>query len=148
MKKEAMITIKGIYDIDGSNDTIELLTRGKFYRRNNSYWVAYDETETTGFEGHKTTLHIEGDKVTMRRSGASESQLVVQKGARHQCLYDTGFGSVTMGVSGKDVKSTLNDEGGIVDFSYSMDINTALTSENRVIIKVVAQNDITEDTPS
>lgn len=145
MKKDAMITIKGIYDIDGSNDTIELLTRGRFYRRNNSYWVSYDESETTGYEGHKTTLHIEPDKVTMRRSGASESQLVVQKGVRHQCMYNTGFGAMTIGVSGKNVKSSLNDLGGTVDFSYSMDINTALTSENRVIIKVVPQNDLTDE---
>ena len=145
MKKDAMITIKGIYDIDGSNDTIELLTCGRFYRRNNSYWVSNDETETTGYEGHKTTLHIEPDKVTMRRSGVSESQLIVQKGVRHQCMYNTGFGAMTVGVSGKNVKSTLSDDGGTVDFSYSMDINTALTSENRVIIKVAPQNDITEE---
>ena len=145
MKKDAMITIKGNYDIDGSNDTIELLTSGRYYRRNNSYWVSYDETETTGYEGHKTTLHIEPDKVTMRRSGVSESQLIVQKGVRHQCMYNTGFGAMTVGVSGKNVKSTLSDDGGTVDFSYSMDINTALTSENRVIIKVAPQNDITEE---
>ena len=145
MKKDAMISIKGIYNVDGSPDTVELLTCGRFYRRNNSYWVTYDETETTGYEGHKTTLHIEPDKVTMRRSGLSESQLVVQSGKRHQCLYDTGFGAITVGVNGRAVKSTLDDNGGIVDFSYSMDINTALTSENRVIIKVAPQNDITEE---
>ena len=145
MKKDAMIAIKGIYDMDGSRDTIELLTCGRFYRRNNSYWLSYDESETTGFEGHRTTLHIEPDKVTMRRTGASESQLVVQKGKRHQCLYDTGFGAVTVGVSGRAVKSTLDDEGGMVDFSYSMDINTALTSENRVIIKVVPQKGQAEE---
>ena len=136
MKKDAMISIKGIYNVDGSPDTVELLTCGRFYRRNNSYWLSYDESETTGFEGHKTTLHIEKDKVTMRRSGLSESQLVVQSGTRHQCLYDTGFGAITVGVNGRAVKSTLDDNGGVVDFSYSMDINTALTSENRVIIEV------------
>ena len=139
LKKDAMITIKGIYDAEGSKDTIELLTCGRFYRRNNSYWVSYQESETTGFEGHKTTLHIEEDKVTMRRSGVSESQLVIQKGMRHQCCYDTGYGSITVGVSGKNVHSTLCDDGGTVDFSYSMDINTALTSENRVIIKVMPE---------
>ena len=136
MKKDAMISIKGIYNVDGSPDTVELLTCGRFYRRNNSYWLSYDESETTGFEGHKTTLHIEKDKVTMRRSGLSESQLVVQSGTRHQCLYDTGFGAITVGVNGRAVKSTLDDNGGVIDFSYSMDINTALTSENRVIIEV------------
>ena len=50
MKKDAMISIKGIYNVDGSPDTVELLTCGRFYRRNNSYWVSYQETETTGFE--------------------------------------------------------------------------------------------------
>jgi len=139
LKKDAMISIKGIYNTDGSPDTIELLTCGRFYRRNNSYWLSYEESETTGFEGYKTTLHIEPDKVTMRRSGLSESQLIVQKGTRHQCLYDTGFGSITVGVNGRTVNSTLDDNGGTVDFSYSMDINTALTSENRVIIKVTPQ---------
>jgi uncharacterized beta-barrel protein YwiB (DUF1934 family) len=136
-----MISIKGIYNVDGSPDTVELLTCGRFYRRNNSYWLSYDESETTGFEGHKTTLRIEDGKVTMRRSGVSESQLVIQQGIRHQCLYDTGFGSITVGVNGRAVKSTLDDNGGTVDFSYSMDINTALTSENRVIIEVKPSSD-------
>lgn len=141
MKKDAMITIKGVYSIDGGKDVVELLTCGRFYRRNNSYWLSYEESETTGFEGHKTTLHVEKDKVTMRRTGVSESQLVVEKGCRHQCSYNTGYGAITVGINGRNIRSTLCDNGGEVDFSYAMDINTALTSENRVIIKVAPQND-------
>jgi len=144
LKKDAMISIKGIYSTDGDKDTVELLTCGRFYRKNNSYWLSYDESETTGFEGQKTTLHVEKDRVTMRRSGSFDTQLIIEKGSRHQCLYDTGFGAITVGINGRDVRSTLNDDGGEVDFSYAMDINTALTSENRVIIKVDPQNDTEE----
>lgn len=142
MKKDAMISIKGIYDIDGERDVIELLTCGRFYRKDNSYWLSYNESETTGFAGHRTTLRVEPDKVTMRRTGASQSNLVVQKGCRHQCSYETGYGAIMVGISGEHIANDLTDSGGTVDFSYSMDINTVLTSENRVIIKVSPQEEM------
>lgn len=139
MKQEAMITIKGIYNVNGERDVVELLTCGDFYKKNDDYWLSYDETETTGFEGHRTTLHVEPSRVTMQRSGKTESQLIVERGCRHQCSYDTGYGAVMVGINGRDIRSTLSEAGGEVDFSYAMDINTALASENRVIIKVAPQ---------
>lgn len=139
MKKEAMITIKGIYNVNGERDVVELLTCGDFYKKNDGYWLSYDETETTGFEGHRTTLHVEQGRVTMQRTGLTNSQLVVEKGCRHQCSYDTGYGAIMVGINGRDIRSTLSEDGGEVDFSYAMDINTALASENRVIIKVAPQ---------
>lgn len=141
MKKDAMISIKGIQRVEGEKETVELLTCGRFYRRNNSYWLSYRESETTGFEGHKTTLRVEENRVTMRRSGPMSTQLIVERGCRHQCLYETGYGAMTVGINGRAIRSTLTDDGGELDFSYSMDINTALASEHRVIIKVdVAAN--------
>lgn len=134
-----MITIKGIYNVNGEKDVIELLTCGDFYKKSDGYWLSYEETETTGFEGHHTTLHVEQGRVTMQRTGLTNSQLVVEKGCRHQCSYDTGYGSIMVGINGRDIRSTLSDDGGEVDFSYAMDINTALASENRVIIKVLPQ---------
>lgn len=131
-----MISIKGIQRIDGEQEVVELFTCGRFYRRNNSYWLSYQESETTGFEGHRTTLHIEPNRVTMQRSGPTSSQLIVEGGCRHQCFYDTGYGALTVGINGREIRSTLTDEGGELDFSYAMDINTALASEHRVMIKV------------
>ena len=135
-KKDVMISIKGISNANQNEDVVELLTSGLFYRGDNSFLLSYNESETTGFAGHKTTLKIEDKRVIMNRTGKTNSQLVVEKGCRHQCNYDTGYGSITVGVSGIEISSTLSDEGGEVDFSYEMDINTALACENRVIIKV------------
>ena len=134
-----MITIKGIYNVNGERDVVELMTCGDFYKTNDGYWLSYDETETTGFDGHRTTLRVEPGRVTMQRTGPTDSQLIVEKGCRHQCSYDTGYGAVMVGINGRDIRSTLSEAGGEVDFSYAMDINTALASENRVIIKVAPQ---------
>lgn len=135
--KNVLISIKGIQLIDGEHDIIELTTFGNLLKNEKGYVLSYSETEATGMSDFHTTLHIEnGQRVTMHRSGAVESELIIEKGCRHQCHYETGFGPILVGISGDSIKSTLSDTGGEIDFSYSMDINTALTSENRVIITV------------
>ena len=137
MKKDVMITIKGIQRSDGENDVVELFTMGRFYRKNGSYYISYDESEATGFEGAKTTLKVEqNDRVTMFRSGSMRSQLIIERGVRHQCNYDTGYGSITIGVLGDKIESSLTDEGGDIAFQYSLDVNTSLASENEVYINV------------
>lgn len=137
MKKDVMISIKGVQKSEGDRDVVELMTIGNFYKRNNNYYITYEESEATGFQGAKTTLKVEGDRrVTMIRSGSNRSQLIIENGTRHQCYYDTGYGSWTVGVSGSSIVSQLTDQGGNLTLRYSLDINTALASENELYIQV------------
>lgn len=140
MKKDVLIEIKGVYRQDGDEDEVELFTTGSYYKRNGHYYIAYDESEATGFEGTHTVLKVENsDRVTMLRTGASKSQLIVERGIRHQCHYDTGYGSMMIGVSGDRVVSKLDDNGGNLEFAYSLDVNTLLASENSVYVNVREQ---------
>ncbi|MCI9510616.1 MAG: DUF1934 domain-containing protein [Angelakisella sp.] len=138
---EALIKIRGIQRVDGDNDVVELLTTGFFSKRKDGYLISYEESEATGFEGASTTLLYEEkeDRVTLTRTGSVNSQLIVEKGKRHQCSYDLGFGSMIIGVSCDHLQSTLSSEGGNISFGYSLDLNTALTSENHVLVSVVPQ---------
>ena len=141
MKKDVLIEIKGVYRQDGDEDSIELFTTGSYYKRNGHYYIAYDESEATGFEGSRTTLKVEdSNRVTLIRSGKARSQLIIERGVRHQCHYDTGYGAMTIGVSGDRVVSGLTDEGGKLEFAYSLDVNTLLASENAVYIHVREQS--------
>lgn len=140
MKKDVLISIKGVYSNEDDQDVVELFTTGKFYKRNGDYYISYEETEATGFEGSRTTLRIEQEnRVTLRRTGSSNSQLIVERGVRHQCHYDMGFGEMMIGVHGSRIKSSLNDSGGNVELKYSLDINSLLASENEMYIFVREQ---------
>lgn len=137
MKKDALITIRGTQIVDGEQDTVELTTTGCFYRKNETYYVTYLETELSGFEGQKTTLKLENTRrVSMIRHGGADSSLVVEQGVRHQCCYDTGYGTMFIGVSGRNIENDITDDGGSIHFQYSLDINTALTSINDVYVTV------------
>ena len=137
MKKDVYISIRGIQAIDGDRDVTELFTQGRFYRRNNSYYITYDESEATGYEGSKTTLKVEGNrKVTLTRSGAVRSHLIVEAGERNIGHYGTAGGELIIGVNTRLIRSSLTDAGGDLRFSYSLDVNSSLVSENEVYVNV------------
>lgn len=138
MKKDVLISIKGTVIPDGAApDVIELITEGRYYNKEGSYYIIYKESETTGFDGVTTTLKVEGDRcVTLTRNGPSSSRLILEKGRRHLCQYDTGYGSLMVGVSGCRILSKLDDIGGELTFHYTLDINSSLVSQNEVSISV------------
>lgn len=136
MKKDVLISIKGIYEVDDDRDVIELFTTGEYYKKNGEYYISYQETEATGFEGSRTTMRIQPGKVTLERVGEATTQLIVERGVRHQCHYDVGYGDMLIGVLGGRVKSDLDDGGGSVEFRYSLDVNSQLASENEMYVNV------------
>ena len=137
MKKDVLITIRGIHGIDGETDCVELTTKGSFYKKADSYYIRYKESETTGFAGAVTTVKVEGDrKVTMLRSGSVRSQLVIENGRRHLCHYGTQMGDIMMGIFCNGIKTGLCEDGGQLNFKYIIDINSNLESENEIFINV------------
>ena len=137
MKKNVLINIKGIQKIDGVQDVTELFTQGSFYKRNNSYYVTYSESEATGYSGSRTTLKVDSqNRVILIRSGEIRSHQVIMPGERNIGHYGTEAGDLMIGVDAKTVKSTLTENGGSLYFSYTLDVNASLLSENEVTIDV------------
>lgn len=147
MKKEALISIKGTYTGDDNSDSLDLTTEGHYYRRGDSYYIRYQESEATGYEGCFTTIKVEEgeERVTITRSGRAKSQLVLEKQRRHLCHYDTGMGAFTVGVFPSHIRSALTDQGGQVKFGYTLDINSTFASRNDVTINVRITGEAQED---
>jgi len=137
MKKDVLISIKGVFNSDNDQDVVELLTTGQYYKRKGCYYISYEESQATGFEGCTTTLKVEQEKmVTLKRSGTANSQLIVEQGVRHQCHYDVGSGDLLVGVLGSRIKNSLTDNGGDLEFKYSLDINSMYASVNEMYINI------------
>jgi uncharacterized beta-barrel protein YwiB (DUF1934 family) len=138
MQKDVLISIKGtVLSNGGAPDIIELITSGRYYKKKGSYYISYKESEATGLSGVTTTLKIDGENtVTLIRNGNQRSQLILEKGQRHLCQYDTGFGQLMVGVSGCKIKSCLDDFGGELTFNYTLDVNSNTVSQNEVYVTV------------
>lgn len=140
MKKDAWIEIQGIARKGRHKDVTEMSTKGSYCLKNGNAYICYEESEATGFAGANTTLKVEGDRlVTLTRRGGSRTQLMLEKGVRHLCCYGLEYGQVRLGVFTKHIESQLGEDGGELEFAYSLDVNSGLLSENEVRIRVKCQ---------
>ena len=117
-------------------DESELYTRGEFRQHKGAFYIDYDESEATGYEGSHVQLMVDRDLMTMTRTGTSFSNLVFQREMRHFCHYGTEFGDCMVGITTKCLDKNLDKNGGRIHVKYSIDVNGGLMSENEITIKV------------
>ena len=138
MKKDYLICIDGKMEQDGDSDHIQLKTRGGFVFKDGNFFITYEESQTTGYAGCTTTVKIAQDssRVAMLRYGPAASQLIIEKGVRHVCHYETGTGALSLGVAADESCCELTPTGGQAIFSYTLDSGTQEISRNIVTITV------------
>ena len=140
--KKVTITLKSISDSGhGAPDVMELITEGTFKPiklGNADGWeISYEDSEATGFAGSTTTVTCIGNELaSMRRSGSADSHLVIEKDRRHHCHYGTEYGYMLLGISASRIINRLSEEGGVLYFKYTIDINSAFVSENEIYFEV------------
>ena len=135
--KDVLITIKGLHTNEDDNDNIELTTIGSLTEKNGKQYITYHESEEIGLSDVKTVLKVDADRsVTLTRTGAMRSRLTIEKGQRHFCHYDTGFGEMMVGIFGETIRSSMTKKGGELFMSYTIDVNSELLSRNEIQITV------------
>ena len=134
------ITIIGEQRVDGDDNRIEVLTDGKYLVKKDHFYIGYREyDEELPRRFYNNLIKVEKNMVTISRKGPQRSRLMLEKGRRHQCIYGTPAGNLSIGVFTKTLKSTLGEKGGTLEVSYTLDVNTDLVSENRFSIRVEAK---------
>lgn len=135
MEKKVLVTISSTQRVDSESEQVELTTAAVYRSDESFHEICYEESQATGLEGSITTVRLDGDgTVSVRRSGKTDSLLLIKQGESNLCAYDTGYGRAMLGITGTRVHSTLNKGTGALRFLYSLSMDGALLSENEVSI--------------
>ncbi|AOY75175.1 DUF1934 domain-containing protein [Clostridium formicaceticum] len=141
MKETRMIRVMGIQkDKKGEENKIELVTEGTFYDKKESLYIVYEESEISGMEGATTTLKIEGkNKVSMKRFGSSDLQLVFEKGKSFISQYNTQYGNFEMEIFTKKLDVDLQDNRrkGDIEIHYDLWIGGLADTTNQLKIQLI-----------
>lgn len=137
MQENYMISIVGKQQADGETGEIRLETLGSYVQKGDRWYIVYKEYDEDNPNRYQTSiLKVEkNNKVTLMR-GNSSTRLILEKGKRHLCQYDTGYGTLMVGVFTSSFDSTLEPSGGRLQVRYTLDINSALSSNNEILITV------------
>lgn len=140
MKEDYLIKVTGIQEIDGESDKVEIITAGTLMHRDGKFLIKYTERDNDDPRiAIDNSVLINGNtSVTVIRSlGGGESRLLLEKGRRHQCIYTTVAGDLSVGVYTDFIKTQLSpDKGGKLSLKYSLDFNAGLVSNNELHINI------------
>lgn len=137
LKEDYKINIIGkqYYEEDEPGE-IRLNTTGTYTERGGAGFIAYKEYDEDDPKiAYTSVLKVEPGRVTMMRSG-SATRLILEQGRRHLCLYDTGFGTFSVGVFTSELRSSLRREGGSLKVKYTLDIDSNLSSRNEIEVEI------------
>lgn len=138
MQENYLISIKGTQKLDGDSGEITLTTLGSYIIKDENRFIIYKEYDPDNSRVSTTSILKvdQGNTVTLMRGGAGHTRLVLEQGKRHLCQYDTGFGSMMVGIFTSKVRSRLDEKGGKLEMRYTLDINSGLNSVNEILITV------------
>lgn len=135
MEKEVVIKIVDRHDIEGEVDGLETTLVGKMSGDEDLYTLSYSEDGE--LERCQVSLKVEkGERITMTRSGMFETELIIERGERHNCSYSTPAGNLMLGVFASKVESQIDEYGGRLEFEYTLDLGAGVISQNHLIITV------------
>ena len=135
--RDVIISITGIQrDPSGQRDAVELVTDGKYGFENGESRFTYEESDLTGLEGTRTTFTISPMGVVLRREGSLNAEMTFREGQKDFFLYETPFGSATMGVDTRKIDAKLDEHGGNLELDYQIDFNHTPMGRNKFKINV------------
>ena len=142
--KDVLIKIKSSQmSNEAGEDEMEFITEGKLYRRNNTTYRLYEESEFSGVPGCKTRLRLREKDVQMKRFGdgaEAGAEIVFEKGKRNVGYYDTPFGPIEIEILTNSLNSTVTEEGsGELEIDYEVSLKGLLEGRNKINITVMKQ---------
>lgn len=151
MRENYWINIVGRQKIDDDVGEVTLTTLSSYVTKGDTRFIVYKEYDPDRNNAATTSvLKVDGGNTVTLMRGGGNTRLILEKGKRHQCQYDTGFGALLVGVFTSEVDSRLHDKGGELAVNYTLDINADLSSINEILITVkeAEQKDVETSTAS
>ena len=135
MQENYEIIIVGRQTVDRETDEIKVDTFGDYVEKAGIKFISYMEYDTDApYAGRHKIIKLEPNGVATIFNPGTPTRLVLEKGKRHNCMYDTGAGLLSLGVFTQQLKHDLSPLGGELRISYTLDINTQLSSQNEILV--------------
>jgi uncharacterized beta-barrel protein YwiB (DUF1934 family) len=132
MDRRIIINITGEQTVAGEVNRTEFVTVGRYSEENGIKRLEYDESTLLGVEGSVTSIEVNGDTVSLMRSGSTTTHMIMRRGEKCLNQYDTPLGKVEMGVYPLQVKCDMNHEKGELDLKYQLDVAGSFASLNQL----------------
>ncbi len=123
-QKSAKIRVKTTIWNDGENEAFELTTFGRYYEKNESIFLQYEEVIEEGTV--KSIVKVSKKEALILRSGAVNMRMVFEEDKKHAGRYETPFGIMRIETMTKRLDHQVGSNTGSMDILYDLHMQGAL----------------------
>ncbi len=127
MKKNILITIKGMQGNTINAEDIEMKTTGTIYEKNGKFYIQYTDTALDSETETKTTVKVQPGKVSVSRFGGANTHMIFEEGVTHFTPYETPFGIFEIMTHTEQIEYSLDKEELWLDLKYILEVNKVST---------------------
>lgn len=125
------IEVRNRQTIDGETGVVEEKAFGSCDIKNGKTYIRYQTSE----EGAKTqtTVIIDSDTATIKRSGAVSSVMVYRAGEKTHFAYRMPYGAIAMEIYTKKLTAAFDENGGELNICYTLFVQGEQYNNNTTV---------------
>ena len=140
MTNDCLVSIQGLQFGDGVSeeelDQIETICPGKYFNKNDSQYVLYDEIIEGVGETIQNRIKIKSDEITVTKKGPFQVQMVFEKGKKTMTEYHTPFGSIMLALDTQVLEVTENEQSIHIYIKYGLEANYQFVADCEIRIDI------------
>ena len=142
--KDVVIKIHSVhaYDLTEEEESLDFTTDGVYSYEDGVCRLSYLESEVTGMPGTRTSVVVTPESIVVDRDGYLTSRMEFREGKRNSFLYDTPYGTATMGVDPRRIRHSFDEHGGRAEIDYVVDMEHSVAVRNKFMINVTEQTGV------
>ena len=122
-------------------DTVEILTEGTMYSKDNATYITYEESVEAGLEDIRTLLKLSDNSLRIRRYGNNsddDSDMLLQQGVLNITRYKIPqLASIDLEVYTNTLNGSIDEEGyGRIEVDYKIKFDQYFSRRNLLEIEV------------
>lgn len=137
MTKDVLVTVTGTqFSMSNTDEPVEIVTTGSYYKKNNKHYVLYDELIDGSNVVTNNTLKFDETAFNLIRNGAINTNMLFEENKRNITSYNTPFGSLSIGIDASKIDLVEEKEEIKVDIDYSIDVNCEHLADCKIKLSV------------
>ena len=150
MNKKVCIKISGLHSAESddgtaSDDNIEVINIGSYYKRNGKHYVKYEEPIEMSDKSNFNLLKISDNEVELIARGPRSTHMVFTRGQKNMNFYQTPFGGLNLGVDTYELSVAESDDSIVVDIGYGLEVNLDYVNQCKVHIESLNDDNDTDE---
>lgn len=105
MTEERLLRIKDVSSDGVDTDTVEMETTCRYYGDDLNYTIEFEELFAEDMKSTTVLRVRDGKCAHLLRRGSINTELIIEKGVRHNCAYSTPYGELMVGITATGFES-------------------------------------------